>query len=111
MGRPAGVFQCAQPRPHRQGGASCLRGVLLCECQEQLCDAELWRLSLLMICEVLALFSFLTLRSRCACLGTAVQPLTWGAAQVGTSTCLLTESFCSLDYSMSKDAWHAFRRE
>merc|ERR1712066_364189 len=74
----AGVFQRAQPRPHGQGGTSCVRGVFLCECQEQLCDAELWRLILVMISEALALFIFLALRSLCACPCTAVQPLMWG---------------------------------
>merc|ERR1712099_131391 len=75
---PASVFQRAQPWPYGQGGTSCLRGVLLCECQEQLCDAELRRLSLLMIHRDFVLFSFLALRSLCACPCTAVQPLMLG---------------------------------
>merc|ERR1712050_229939 len=49
MGGLAGLLQRAEPRPHRQGGAPCVRGVLLRECQEQLRDAELRRVSLFVI--------------------------------------------------------------
>merc|ERR1712107_34735 len=45
-----GLLQRAEPRPHRQGGTPCVRGVLLRECQEQLRDAELRRMSYFLIC-------------------------------------------------------------
>merc|ERR1711972_953823 len=49
MGGSAGLLKRAEPRPHRQGGTPCVRGVLLRECQEQLRDAELRRVSLFVI--------------------------------------------------------------
>merc|ERR1712113_504360 len=58
-------------------GTAEMRGVLLRECQEQLRDAELQRLSLLVIRGGLVLFSFLlALRSQRACPCTDVQPST-----------------------------------